>query len=721
MSFLNCESLLKYMIINLPVSPSVLTAERQRRHAAEAEVAQLRVELDAAMADAAEVTRARSEAVQELARVAGQFRQLELDLADQQDLVRQVIDTSPNLVYVEDLDGRIIMANKSYAHILSWLSSRTRPDALPPEAADFLPSPANHLVQKARSFEECYHLLSGETRWFHTTQSPLLRSDGATYLLTFSSDITDLKQANRLAEESVQARQMFMANMSHEIRTPLHGVMGLADLLMKSLLSPEQSDYVEMIQSSTDSLLVVINDILDFAKIESGNITLEKIPFDIVKTVQEAARTLTYKTDEKGLLLRIVGPNEPFPMALGDPYRLRQVLVNLISNAIKFTKQGAITITIDASQRNGIHLPVTFSVADTGMGISAENLERVFSSFRQADISIPRLYGGTGLGLTICKNLVELQDGEIWVRSEPGHGSCFYFTIPYTASNEAVVKEPIDIPEPDLLKGLSVLFAEDNAVNQLIAVSMLGQWQVKVDMAQNGEEAVAKAWQRKYDIILMDIQMPQMDGIEATARLRAEGNPNRYTPIIAFTADAVRVNSDTHQSLGFTDFITKPYTELALYKLIAQVSHRAEDAQLPTAAPTIAGSNLGLHYDFQMLGRLADDADFVRKMLELFISRVPSQVQALHAAVEQENWEAICHVAHILKSTFGSLNIQPEVGNLKMVEELAEARTPKNEILPFVTAIAKGTQLFSSLFTDELAKPALTSCKNNQNPIAGQD
>ncbi|MFC7669761.1 ATP-binding protein [Hymenobacter humi] len=646
------------------------------------------------------------DAVKELTHVVGHLKQIERELEDQHGLVRQVINSSPNLIYVEDANGGILLANKTYAHILSWLSSRSRPTEQPSTAiGPGIPQleEMEEPTEKTTAFEECYHLMDGQTRWYHTTQTPLLQADGSRYLLTYSSDITELKRAHRKAEESVQAKQVFMANMSHEIRTPLHGVMGLADLLKKGPLSPEQADYVDMIQSSTEGLLVVINDILDFAKIESGQINLENIPFDIIKTVQDAARSLAFKTDEKGLVLRILGLNEHLPLAQGDPYRLRQVLVNLIGNAIKFTEKGAITITIDASQRSGMSLPVTFSVADTGIGIKAENLGQVFDSFKQADNSVARLYGGTGLGLTICKNLVELQGGEIGVRSEPGQGSCFYFTIPYTVSNEQLVKEPTAIQQPDLLEGLTILFAEDNAVNQLIGFSMLSQWKVKVDMAQNGEEALAKAGERKYDIILMDIQMPQMNGFEATARLRAEVGLNRDTPIIALTADAIRVNGGSSEQLGFTDFLTKPYSEHSLYKMLAKVSQLAQDIHLPEE-PAIAPPDLGLHYDFMMLGKLANDTSFIRKMLELFINRVPGQVQTMQDALERDDWATIAHEAHSLKSTFGSLNIQPEVGNLRMVEELAELRAPKSEILPFVNAIAKGTKLFCALFVEDLAK-----------------
>ena len=677
-----------------------LAAECQRRKAAEAEVARLRARLRAISTDAGPAQLA-AEAAHDLAQVVSQLRQTE----GEQDLVRQVIDTSPNLVYVKDGEGRLILANRSYTELLARQPRRDRPVGADPDT----PWPADTTAV----FEESYHFPDGQVSWYHTTKSPLVRTDGARYLLTFSSDITDLKQAHRVAEESVRAKQVFMANMSHEIRTPLHGVMGLAELLKKEALSAEQADYVEMIHSSTENLLVVINDILDFAKIEAGQLSLERIPFDIARTVEDAVRGLRYKTDEKGLLLRILNPDAPLPLALGDPFRLRQVLVNLLSNAIKFTPQGAVTVTIDASRRRGAALPVTFSVEDSGIGIGAEHLGAVFDSFRQADSSIPRLYGGTGLGLTICKNLVELQGGRIGVRSAPGQGSCFTFTLPYTVSARPLAQEPTVQQQPDLLQGLAVLLAEDNAVNQLIAVSMLGQWQVRVDIAHHGEDALAKALQHRYDLILMDIQMPQLDGLEATARLRAPGSPNRETPVIAITADAIRVNDDTYRNLGFAEFLTKPYSEQALYQMLAQVSGRADaSAAAPTApapAPASAAAEAepaeaGRHYDFLLLGRLATDAEFIRKMLELFVDRVPGQAQALDAAVEREDWPAIAREAHSLKSIFGSLNIQPETDYLKRLEALAEAQAPGAELRPVLRPVLAATHAFTRLFRQELAQ-----------------
>jgi two-component system aerobic respiration control sensor histidine kinase ArcB len=675
-----------------------LATERQRRKAAEAEVTRLRAEL-AAIISTSVVPAATPLLIptHNLPQVVRYESQTAQHLKNQQDLARQVIDISPNIVYVEDENGRCILANKSYAQLLSLLANEKQTDTL----LELSNSQNSRPIDTATSFEESYQLKDEQTVWYCTNKIPLIRNNGSRYLITFSSNITELKEAQRVAEESVQARQIFLANMSHEIRTPLHGVMGLTELLKKEPLSEEQVDYVEMIQSSTENLLVVLNDILDFAKIEAGQIRLEHIPFDILKTVQDAARSLTFKMDEKGLLLRIEGLDENLPLALGDPFRLYQVLVNLLSNAIKFTPHGIITIAIDASKRKGQTLPVTFSVTDTGIGINADNLGQIFNSFQQANNSIPRLYGGTGLGLTICKNLVELQGGEIGVHSEPGQGSCFFFTIPYVVSEQPLMKEPAIIKQPDLLQGLTILLAEDNPINQLIAVSMLGQWQVNVNMAQNGEEALAKAFQQKYDIILMDIQMPQLDGIAATTRLRTQAGPNQHTPIIALTADAIQVGADSFQSLGFTDYLIKPYHEVALYQMLTGVSERGRAVVLPSLSPPAAQ---GPHYDFSMFGKLATDTEFIRKLLEMFLEQVPSQVQALQKAIEHENWPTVIREAHILKTTFGNLNIEPETSYLKKLEKLAEQPAPKPQFQPLIEAVVKATQVYSALFLAELAQ-----------------
>lgn len=652
-----------------------LAAERRRRTAAEAEAAQLRARLATWPSTSSPPD----------GWLVGQLPHYPSGLAS------QVIDNSPNLVYVEDETGRCVLVNRSYTLLQS---QRADPAETTPPVDD----------EKGYSYEESFLLRDGRTVWYNTTHSYLTRPDGSRYRLTFSSDITDLKRAHQVAEESVRAKQMFMANMSHEIRTPLHGVMGLAGLLLQQPLSPEQADYVAMIQSSTENLLVVINDLLDFAKIESGKISLETIPFDLLEPVREAVRTLSFKADEKGLLLRVVEPPDgPLPLVLGDPHRLRQVLINLLGNAVKFTPHGAVTVTIAVGPRQQAMLPVTFSVADTGIGITPESLPHIFSGFRQADNSIARLYGGTGLGLTICQHLVELQGGQLTVSSQLGQGSCFRFTIAYALSAESLAPL-VAAPAPaTLLQGLRVLLAEDNAVNQLIVVSLLTQWQVTVELAQNGEEALVLAQRTPYNLILMDIHMPRLDGIEATARLRASAGPNQQTPIVALTGDAIRLNADSYRGLGFTDFLTKPYGEATLYQLLARMSHRELPAPLP-AAVAAPLEQPGLRYDFDQLGRLAHDGEFIRGMLTLFVTEVPGKVAGLRQAVKQANWPAAAHAAHALKTTFGSFNIQPETNHLRRLEELAETEAPAPaEFRPLLLAVTKATTLFCAIFEQELA------------------
>jgi two-component system aerobic respiration control sensor histidine kinase ArcB len=681
-----------------------LATERQRRKEAEAQVARLQLLLEHLTQPAGQA----HGTAQSLAQPGEQLKQTELKPEEEQDLMRQVIDSSPNLVYVKDLTGKHVLANKRYRQLLDQhVAVEKLSDALvvpAPESAAYAPPTAT------TAYEEHYQLKDGQTLVYRTTQKPLVRSDGTHYLLTFSSDITDLKQAHRLANDLVQTEQLFMANMSHEIRTPLHGIMGLAEMLRKGELSTEQADYLEMILYNTENLLTIVNDILDFSKIKSGQISLESISFDLLKVVQHAANSFAFKIAEKGLHLHIESPSAGLPLLLGDPHRLHQVLVNLISNAIKFTTHGTITITItlDTSTQAPDKVAVGISIEDTGIGISAADVGHIFNRFEQANPSITRLYGGTGLGLTICKNLVELQGGHIGVRSELGQGSCFQFFIPYVLSDEQPTSNLEDLafrPPADLLQGLTVLLVEDNAVNQLIAVSMLGQWQVAVDIAHNGEEALQKAFQRAYDLILMDIQMPQLDGLTATAKLRQEPNPNQHTPIVAMTADAVRIYANACQQQGFTDSLIKPYSESALYKLLARVSQRGLGQAPPVEAaqaPPLAAS--GLHYDFLQLGRLATDEKFIVKMLQTFVARVPAQVQLLQEAATRRNWSVASREAHTLKTTFGSLNIQPTTEHLKSLEALLETGIPPAaDAQALVGAIAQDAQQLAALFTQRLA------------------
>ncbi|MGI4865593.1 MAG: ATP-binding protein [Janthinobacterium lividum] len=464
------------------------------------------------------------------------------------------------------------------------------------------------------------------------------------------------------------AGENFLASMSHEIRTPMNGIVGLVRLLQKTPLTPGQADYLSIILTNAEGLLVVINDILDFAKIEAGAVELETIPFDVAATVQQAVRAMAFQAQAKGLALHTDIRDEPLPVVAGDPTRLGQVLLNLLSNAIKFTDAGEIAITVAIEQQEAGVVHLKFSVADTGIGISPDKFDQIFRSFAQASRSTTRLRGGTGLGLAICRTLVEQQGGRIWVESTVGQGSHFQVVLPYQVSHEAPTarQEPPALA-PGLLQGLHVLLVEDNPVNTLLAQVLLDSWDVTATLAADGEEALTHARATPFDLILMDIQMPRLSGLDATAQLRHQPGPNQHTPIIALTANALPTDVSTYRQAGFTDWLVKPYHENQLYLALAQHTGRYQPAAIPHLAeqPATAPS-----YNFAGLGRLANDATFVRKMQQLFIDTVPGQLQQLALALESPDWSAATQLVHSLKSTFGNLQSEEAVRYIKKMEEI---------------------------------------------------
>jgi signal transduction histidine kinase/DNA-binding response OmpR family regulator len=494
--------------------------------------------------------------------------------------------------------------------------------------------------------------------------------------------IAALNQARLAAEESARAKESFLANMSHEIRTPLNGIIGLARLLLNTSHPAEYPDHLDSILTSAEGLLGIINDILDFAKIESGALDLEAAPFAVEAAVQRAAKTLAFQAQAKGLQLHVRLPAASLPVVVGDASRLGQVLLNLLTNAIKFTTAGEVTTSVDVSRYEGGQVHLEFCVADTGIGIAPDKFDRIFQSFAQASSSTTRLYGGTGLGLAISQRLVELQGGRIWLDSQPGRGSRFFFSLPFTVSEQpAVATEPAPVV-PGLLRGLRVLLVEDNAVNTLLATSLLQAWQVSTEVATDGEQALALALATPYDLILMDIQMPRLDGLAATTQLRNTPGPNQHQPIIALTANALHTEVATYGPAGFTDWLVKPYHENSLYLAIAYASGRAARTAAPAIAPAAAPS-----YGFAGLGKLAHDATFIRKMQQLFVDTVPVQLGQLEAAVARHDWVAARQFSHSLKSTYGNLQIEEAVHYVKKIEEILKKNPSSDSLLNLLRAL----------------------------------
>lgn len=438
------------------------------------------------------------------------------------------------------------------------------------------------IVESENNHEKEYaHVLESGSFMIVTAQTSTIKYKRKNAKLVSLNDITSIKlnemaleEATKLANEAKEHQSQFLSNMSHEIRTPMNGILGMTRLLQETELTKEQRKYMEAIFTSADNLMVIINEILDFSKIESGKLTIEKVPFNLSELSNMWEQTLKVKADEKAIGFYITKSADVPNNLIGDPTRLNQIIFNLMGNAIKFTEEGEVNLDILLKEKKEDEVLLQFDIKDTGIGIPSNKIRSIFSSFSQANSGITRKYGGTGLGLTITRQLIDFQEGSIWVESEVDSGSTFSFTLSYLidkdgkfiSSDQPLIETKIETS----LTELNVLLVEDHDINQMLAIAVLEGWGCNVDLAVNGKEALDKVTIKDYDIVLMDIHMPVMDGYESTNKIR--NNLKNRTPIIAMTASALMGDNQKCFDVGMNDYISKPFDpDLLLKKITNQI------------------------------------------------------------------------------------------------------------------------------------------------------
>ncbi len=619
-------------------------------------------------------------------------KEAQFSLAHTEKQYRDLARYSQALICTHDLNGVMLSVSPAVAQMMGAPAealvgqplSAGVPPALRPQVAAYLALMAQ---RDEHSGLLQVQTISGETRYLLYHNYRVQENGQTTHVVGYGQDITARIQAEQAtmrardeAEATARARENFLANMSHEIRTPMNGVLGMTAQLAKTRLDPRQQELVDVIQQSGQHLLGVLNDVLDMAKITAGQLELEEQAFNLCDSMGAAVQGLALQAQEKGL--EFVGTSLrdtcPMPWVLGDAHRLNQVLINLVSNAVKFTAQGRVTVRGEQLAETADSLTVRFSVQDTGPGIDPDKQAHIFESFTQAYADTARRHGGTGLGLSISRALVAQMGGELTLASAVGEGSTFAFTLTLPKA-PAAAERPDEAAAYDTghLVGARVLLVEDNDINRLVARMMLEPWGVRLDEATDGPAALTQLDEQTYDVVLMDIQLPGMNGVEITQRLRQMADAKRAaTPVIALTANAFRADVDGYLANGFNDYLAKPFEEEELYRKI--------EALLPAAVPA---------YDLTQLRHMAQGRPvFVERILRSFLANMPTSLAQLRGAAAAADWPAVARLVHHIKPNLQALAVVGTAEPVALLERLHQAATAGGEA-PAPAALTPAVEL----------------------------
>ena len=489
--------------------------------------------------------------------------------------------------------------------------------------------------------------------------------------------------ATQKAEDAVKAKQQFLSNMSHEIRTPMHTIIGFTKVLLKTELNSRQKEYLTAIKMSGDALIVLINDILDLSKVDAGKMTFEQIPFNPEFSLSSMLHLFKHKIQEKNLRLEVEYDKNIPEVLLGDPVRLHQIILNLISNAIKFTNDGSIKVFVEKVKETKNKVTLRFSVSDTGIGIEKAKLGMIFENFQQGSSDSSRLYGGTGLGLAIAKKLVVSQGGYIHVESEINKGSTFSFTLDFLKTDKKPDAEIEIIEQNGDLKRIKILVAEDVPLNQLLMKTILEEFGFECDIAENGKIAVEKMKVNVYDAILMDLQMPKMNGFEATEYIRKR--LQMKIPIIALTADVTTVDLDKCTAVGMNEYIAKPIDERQLYNKIVKLVKQSVTPGEQTIEENhkeIKRKCTDLVY---LMQRTKSNPTLMMEMIALYLEQTPPLIETMKQSLRNKDWDALYSAVHKMIPSFAIMGISHDFELMaKKVQEFATTQQQSGEIAELV-------------------------------------